>query len=72
MSLVMTGVKAHDDTVQKSVGVRQAAVAAAGNNQASVNTAEITHLRTCIASAIANKCGVEPFLTMLRTLGFNN
>jgi hypothetical protein len=67
VSTVITGVKAHDDTVAKSEGTRQAAVA--GASQSAIITAEITHYRTCIASAIANKCGTEPFVTALRSLG---
>jgi Mg-chelatase subunit ChlD len=71
MSIVITDIKTHDDTVRLSEGVRQAAVAAAGNNQASVNTAELAHFRTCLASAIANKCGAEPWTTAIKSMGLN-
>ena len=69
MSQVQTGNQVHDAAVNKSEGMLQSAVAAAGNNQIAVNAAFITHYRNCLASAIANKCGTEPFVTALKTLG---
>jgi 3-dehydroquinate dehydratase len=69
MSQVQTGNQVHDAAVNKSYGMLQAAVTAAGNNQITINAAYITHYRACLASAIANKCGTEPFLTALNTLG---
>jgi hypothetical protein len=70
MSQVQTGVKTHDDAVSKSEGVRQGAVV--GASMSAVVLAEITHYRACLASAIANKCGSEPFVTALRSLGVNS
>lgn len=66
----MTGVLAHDTAVNRSYGVLQAALAGMPT-QAAVNAAYLTHYRTCLTSAVANKCGTEPFLTALRTLGVN-
>lgn len=68
MSQVQTGNRTHDAAVNKSYGTVQATVAVAAT-QAAVNTAYITHYRTCIASAVANGCGTEPFVTALKSLG---
>jgi len=69
VSQVQTGVLVHDQTVNKSEGAHQAAVAAAGNSQSAANAAAITHYRNCVASALANKCGVDTFTSALRSLG---
>lgn len=71
MSQVQTGVLAHDQAVQSSEGMLQAAIAAA-TTQAMVNAACITHYRNCLKSAVANKCGAEPFLVALKSLGMNS
>jgi hypothetical protein len=44
-------VRLHRQNVQTAEGVRQSAVAAAGNNQTAVTAAQITYLRSCLASA---------------------
>ena len=59
----------HQANIARSEMIRQVSVAAAGNNQASVRTAELLHARTCLASAIANKCGVSQWTSMLQELG---
>ena len=66
----MTGVKAHDDAVKVSYGALQVAITGA-TTQAAINTAYITHYRACLASAKANGCGIEPFVTALKSLGVN-
>jgi hypothetical protein len=71
VSQVQTGNSAHDAAVNKSYGVLQAAIAGMPT-QTAVNAAYVAHYRTCIISAIANKCGIEPFLTALKTLGVNS
>lgn len=71
MSGITSENRAHAAAVLASEGVRQVAVAAAGNNQAAVIAAEITHYRTCLASAKSNNggLGLEPFVTGLKILG---
>ncbi len=59
--------RAHAAVVNASEGVRQAAVAAAAN-QAAARTAEITHYRTCLASALANNCSSDTFRSALRSM----
>jgi hypothetical protein len=68
MAISKTGNQNHDNTVNTAESTRQVAVAAAAS-QAAVNSAEITFYRAAKASAIANGCGVEPFITALRSLG---
>lgn len=67
----MTGNLVHDAAVNKSYGVLQAALSGMPT-QAAVNAAYLTHYRTCLASAIANKCGTETFVTALKSLGVNS
>lgn len=69
MSQVQTGNQTHDGTVNKSEGTYQAASSASGATQATANTAAITHYRACLASALANSCGSDPFRSALRSLG---
>jgi len=69
MSQVQTGNQVHDAAVKASYGVLQVAVSASGVTQATVNAAYLAHYRTCLASAIANGCGTEPFRTALNTIG---
>ena len=71
MSQVKTGNQVHDAAVNKSEGVLQAATVN-GAAQPAANTAAIAHYRTCLASALANNCGSEPFRSALRTLGVNS
>jgi hypothetical protein len=59
--------RAHAANILASEGTRQVAAAAAVT-QAALNTIEIAHYRTCLASAIANKCGTDVFTTALRQL----
>ncbi len=68
MSKVDTDNLTHNKTVTISEGLRQAVVAAA-STPAAIRTAEITHYRTCLASARANNCGVTTFMDALRELG---
>ena len=67
MSQVKTGNTSHDNTVATSEGSLQTMLA--GASQSSIRTSEINHYRTCLRSAIANGCGVEPFMSALRSLG---
>jgi hypothetical protein len=60
--------RAHQMNVLVSEGQRQVAAAAA-STQAAMSAVDITHYRTCLASAIANKCGTDVFMTALRQLG---
>ncbi len=71
MSLVKTGNVVHDTNVLVSEGMRQSSVSAA-TTPAAVTAAEITHARTCLASAIANKCATDPFVDALRRLSGGN
>jgi len=68
LSQVQTGKLAHDQAVNKSYGTLQSALASA-TTQTSVNSAYVTHYQACLASALANGCGTEPFVTALKTLG---
>jgi hypothetical protein len=67
MSVIKTGNKTHDDTCLAAEAARQVAVA--GANRAAVIAAEISFYRTCLASALANGCGVEPSIRALQALG---
>ena len=67
MSQIRTGVKPHDDVLALSEQTRQ--TACVGATQAVCRTAEIAHYRTCLASAIANNCGVTQFVRALQELG---
>jgi hypothetical protein len=69
VSIIKTGNFVHDETCNLSEMTRQVAVAAAAGNRAAIIAAEIAHYRTCLASAVANGCGREPFLNALRSLG---
>jgi hypothetical protein len=73
MSGTQTGKVTHDSTCNQSEGARQVAVAAAGNNQATVRAAEITHYRNVVASSKANNNGsdIAQALTALRELEVN-
>jgi hypothetical protein len=66
--IIQTGNVTHDTNCINSERTLQAAIAA-GGSQATINSAHITHFRNCAKSAIANGCGVEPFMTALRGLG---
>jgi hypothetical protein len=68
MSIIRSGVSSHDATCALSEMQRQVAVSAA-SSQAAVRSAEITHYRTCLASARTNGCGLDPFLNALHELG---
>jgi hypothetical protein len=63
MSVSKSGNQNHDNTSTR----RQ--TACAGATQAAFISAEITFYRAAKASALANGCGVEPFITALRQLG---
>jgi hypothetical protein len=60
MSTSRTGVAAFDTPANAAEGVRQFAVAAAGGNQSTARSAEITFYQTLRALAIAN--GISPFI----------
>jgi hypothetical protein len=60
--------RAHAATCAASEAVRQVAVAAA-TTQAAARAADIAHYRACLASAIANKCSTDVFITALKELG---
>jgi hypothetical protein len=70
MSIIKTGVVAHDNAIALAEATRQVAVAAAAS-QAAVRTAEIVFYRAALASAKTNNnsSGVEQFSTALRELG---
>jgi hypothetical protein len=74
MSCVQTGKTTHDTTCNLSEGARQVAVAAAGNNQATVWAAEIAHYRNVVASSKANNnsSDIAQALTALRELGVSS
>jgi hypothetical protein len=66
-SIIQTGVKVHDDNCRAALSTLQAAFTSA-SSQAAVNSAHITYYRTCLASALANGCGSDPFRDALREL----
>jgi hypothetical protein len=68
MAVSRSGHSGHDSTVNTAEGARQVATAP-GMTQAACISAEITFYRAAKASALANGCGAEPFITALRTLG---
>jgi hypothetical protein len=68
MSTIKTGNTTHDAKVNGAEAVRQAAVVP-GATKATVVAADATFHRTAALSAVANGCGVVPFLTALRELG---
>src|SRR5205807_2340451 len=74
MSTTFTGSRTHDQTCNVSEGQRQLAVAAAGNNQASVVAAEIAHYRNVVASSRGNNnsADVSVALHALRSLGVHS
>ena len=57
--------KIHRANIAAAEGVRQASVAAAAGNMASVKSAELTFARTVFASAVANSCSTSTWTTML-------
>jgi hypothetical protein len=59
----------HKGNCNAAEAVRQVAVSAAGNSQSAVTAAEIAYYRTCLASAKANNCGIECFVSALKVLG---
>lgn len=67
MSKVSSANIVHDATVTRSEGIYQSAVV--GATQSAANAAAITHYRACLASAVANSCGVTTFMDALRQLG---
>jgi hypothetical protein len=71
MAISQTGVRTHDLAVAAAEAVRQTAVAAAGNNQASVTAAEIVFYRAVLASCKTNNngAGAEAAVTALKQLG---
>jgi hypothetical protein len=74
VSCIQTGKTTQDTTCNLSEGARQVAVAAAGNNQATVRAAEITHYRNVVASSKANNSSsdIAQVLAALRELGVSS
>jgi hypothetical protein len=70
MSVIKSGVSAHDAAVNLAEGQRQIAVAAAAT-QAAVRAAEITFYRAVVSSCRTNNggSGIEQPLNALRELG---
>jgi hypothetical protein len=60
-----------DAAVNAAEGVRQVAVAAAGNSQATVRNAEIAFFRSVITAGNANSVSVAHAYAALRELGVN-
>jgi hypothetical protein len=69
MSQTASGNPTHSGNVALAEMQRQVAVTAAGNSQAAVTAAEVIFYRTCLTSAIANKCGTSGALMALKALG---
>jgi hypothetical protein len=67
-SVTQSGVKAHDDTCNKSLGQLQNNIAGV-TSQASINAFYVTHYKNCLASALTNGVPSEAFRTALRQLG---
>jgi hypothetical protein len=75
--IVKTGVTAHDSACLAAEVTRQSAIAGVASSaagQAVVNAAEIAWARSCLASCKANNnsVGMEPFISLLRSLGVNS
>jgi hypothetical protein len=68
MSVIKSGVKAHDDTCAKAEGARQVSVAGA-SSQAAVRSAEVTYYQTVKASALSNSVSPSVFSDALKALG---
>jgi hypothetical protein len=72
MSMTQSENRQHNSICNASEAVRQVAIAAAGTGPAgaaAVRAAEITHLRNCRASAIANGCSPAAYIAGLIELG---
>jgi len=67
MSVVQSGVTAHDKNCADAERKRQAA-AVAGASQATLRSAEITFYQTCRASAIANGLSPHQFNAALQEI----
>jgi hypothetical protein len=59
----------HNLAVQQAEGVRQVAVATAGGNRATINSAEVTFYRTIGRSALASGVSPSNAMAALRELG---
>src|SRR5262245_49575910 len=71
---VKSGNLVHDQTCNAAYSTLQGVIASAPNSpagQATVNAAEITWARACVASCKTNNggVGIEPFQQLLRSLG---
>jgi hypothetical protein len=71
MSITQSGKTAHDTACNSAELTRQNAVAAAGNNQASVTAAEIIYFKAVAKSCRDNNggSGIEVAMTALKSLG---
>jgi hypothetical protein len=65
MSVIYSENATHRANLLKAEQTRQAA-AVSGATQATLAAADIAYYRACIASAITNGCGTEPFVSALK------
>jgi hypothetical protein len=72
MSVVKTGVKAHDDALLAAEGARQVSVTPT-STAAQVRAADIAYARACLASCLTNNngSGAAQFQHMLKENGVN-
>jgi hypothetical protein len=68
MSIIKTGVAAHDANLLTYEQTRQAAVEVAGVTAAAVKTAHVAYFRSCIASAKTNGLQYGQFSLALQEL----
>jgi hypothetical protein len=68
MSIIQSGVKAHDDACMLAEGVHQAATSVA-TNQAEMNAANIAYLRAVVTSARKHGLQDAVFVQALHELG---
>jgi hypothetical protein len=68
MSIIKTGISAHDNTCNLAESARQVADAAAGASQATLNANSVTYFRAVIASCVANGLDASNFREGLHRL----
>jgi hypothetical protein len=68
MSVIYSENSTHRANLLAAEHARQIAYAGAAGSQAAVTTADIVHFRACLASAKANGCGTDIFVTALKSL----
>jgi hypothetical protein len=64
-----TGNFVHDTICNLAEGLKQASIAAAGNNQVAVNAAMVTFYRSVVSSSNNNSSDIATALFALRSLG---